>query len=84
MNRNEVLDILNFRHACKEFNNQKSISKEDLDVILEGGRLAPSSVGIEPWHFIVVEKKSLRDQLSKVMLWWNKTNSNYVAILLYY
>ena len=34
MNKNEVINILNFRHACKEFNNQKSISKEDLDVIL--------------------------------------------------
>ena len=60
MNKNEVINILNFRHACKEFNNQKSISKEDLDVILEGGRLAPSSVGIEPWHFIVVENKNLK------------------------
>ena len=29
MNKNEVINILNFRHACKEFNNQKTISKED-------------------------------------------------------
>ena len=57
MNRNEVLDILNFRHACKEFDSTKKISSEDLEVIIEGGRLAPSSVGIEPWHFIVVENK---------------------------
>ena len=61
MNKNEVINILNFRHACKEFNNQKSISKEDLDVILEGGRLAPSSVGIEPWHFIVIENQELKN-----------------------
>ena len=47
MNRNEVLDILNFRHACKEFDSTKKISSEDLEVIIEGGRLAPSSVGIE-------------------------------------
>ena len=59
MNRNEVLDILNFRHACKEFDSTKKISSEDLEVIIEGGRLAPSSVGIEPWHFIVVENKNL-------------------------
>ena len=60
MNRNEVLDILNFRHACKEFDSTKKISSEDLEVILEGGRLAPSSVGIEPWHFIVVKNQELK------------------------
>ena len=51
MNRNEVINILNFRHACKEFDSTKKISSEDLEVILEGGRLAPSSVGIEPCQF---------------------------------
>ena len=45
MNRNEVLDILNFRHACKEFDSNKKISSEDLEVIIEGARLALSSVG---------------------------------------
>ena len=41
MNRNEVLDILNFRHACKEFDSTKKISSEDLEVIIEGGRISP-------------------------------------------
>ena len=60
MNRNEVLDILNFRHACQEFDSTKKISSEDLEVIIEGGRLAPSSVGIEPWHFIVIRKSRIK------------------------
>ncbi len=66
MKRNEVIDILNFRHACKEFDPNKKISPEDLEVIIEGGRLAPSSIGIEPWHFVVIENKELKDELSKV------------------
>ena len=66
MNRNEVMDILNFRHACKEFDVNKTIDCDDLKVILEGGRLAPSSVGIEPWHFIVVENKEFKNELASV------------------
>ena len=66
MERNEVLNILNFRHACKEFDTNKKIDSQDLKVILEGGRLAPSSVGIEPWHFLVIENKDLKDKLAPV------------------
>ena len=66
MKRNEAMNILNFRHACKEFDANKSIVSEDLKVILEGGRLAPSAVGIEPWHFIVVENKEFKNELASV------------------
>ena len=84
MNRNEVLDILNFRHACKEFDSTKKIISEDLEVILEGGRLAPSSVGIEPWHFVVVKNQELKDELAKVCFGGTKqipTCSDFIIFL---
>ena len=84
MNRSEVMDVLNFRHACKEFNPAKKISSEDLEVIIEGGRLAPSSVGIEPWHFIVIENQKLKDELAKVCFGGKKqipTCSHFVIFL---
>ena len=66
MNKNEIIDILNFRHACKEFDASKKITEADFEVILEGGRLAPSSMGIEPWKFLVIENQQLKDELSTV------------------
>lgn len=66
MNREEVLEVLNFRHACKEFDSNKKISSEDFEVILESGRLSPSSMGIEPWNFIVVENQDLKNMLGEV------------------
>lgn len=66
MNREEVLEVLNFRHACKEFDPNKKISSEDFEVILESGRLSPSSMGIEPWNFIVVENQELKNILGEV------------------
>lgn len=66
MNRNEIIDVLNFRHSCKEFDINKKISEADFEVILEGGRLAPSSMGIEPWKFLVIENQELKNELGAV------------------
>lgn len=66
MNRNEVMNVLNFRHACKEFDSSKKINDEDFNVILEGGRLAASSMGIEPWKFIAIQNEVLRKELAPV------------------
>jgi nitroreductase len=54
------LKAMKERYACKEFDINKKISKEDFDFILEAGRLSPSSFGFEPWQFLVItnpEKK---------------------------
>lgn len=66
MNRKEIMDILNFRHACKEFDVNKKINEDDFRVILEAGRLSPSSMGIEPWKFIVIENQELKNELGEV------------------
>ncbi len=58
-----ILEALNWRYATKIFDPTKKVSAENLHVILESARLAPSSIGIEPWKFIVVENTELRSKL---------------------
>lgn len=65
MKKQEILAAFQFRHACKEFDANKIIPKEDFDFILETARLSPSSFGFEPWHFIVVQDKNLRELLKE-------------------
>jgi len=60
-----ILDAFNFRHACKEFDASKQIPAEEFEFILEAARLSPSSFGFEPWHFIVVQDKALRESLKQ-------------------
>ena len=55
-----IIDAFHFRHATKEFDLRK-ISDEDFNTILETDRLSPSSLGLEPWHFVVVQNKELRE-----------------------
>jgi nitroreductase len=62
-NKQDILNAFQFRHACKEFDPNRLVSKADMDFILETARLSPSSFGLEPWHFIVIQDKNLREKL---------------------
>ena len=63
--KKEFLQMMNFRHACKVFDDTKKISDEDFNYILEAGRLSPSSFGFEPWKFLVVQEPKLREKLKQ-------------------
>jgi nitroreductase len=62
---------LNWRYATKRFDPKKKISNDDLETLLECTNLAPSSFGLQPFHFLVIENQELRNQLKAVS--WNQT-----------
>lgn len=63
MNNKEYTDALRWRYACKKFDPTAQIDGELWDVVMESFRLAPSSLGLEPWHFIVVDSSQKRAEL---------------------
>ncbi len=67
----EIIGQLNWRYAVKKFDNTKKISKEDWTLLEESLRLAPSSFGLQPWKFYVIESKELRTKLTPHS--WNQT-----------
>lgn len=82
--RKEIIESLEFRHACKVFDETKQISDEDFKLILESGRLAPSSMGLEPWKFVVIDNQKYKDELGAAS-WGGRrqipTCSKFVVIL---
>ncbi len=66
----EIKDLLlkafNFRHACKAFDPNRKIPEEDFNVILEAARLSPSSVGLEPWRFMLIQNQTIREKIRNV------------------
>jgi nitroreductase len=65
------------------FDEKRSLPREDLDYILEAGRLSPSSLGLEPWRFLVVEDRVLRRALRAAC--WNQsqiTTASTVIVIL--
>ena len=65
-NPKEIIKTYTNRFACKEFDPDKRVSKEDILTILEVGRLSPSSFGFEPWKFLVIENEYLREKIATV------------------
>lgn len=49
----EFLKLMQSRYTAKHYDPSRTVSREDLDSILECARLAPSSVNLQPWHFYV-------------------------------
>lgn len=52
----DIKQALEFRYATKAFDSSKKISQENIELLLEAARLAPSSYGFEPWNIIVVQE----------------------------
>lgn len=84
MNNAEILNALNNRFACKQFDKNKKIKDEELNLILESGRLSPSSIGIEPWKFLVISNEELKNELATVTLGGKKQlpSCSHLVILL--
>lgn len=84
ISQQDILDAFHFRHACKTFDPNRRIGDADFRLILETGRLSPSSFGYEPWRFLVIQDMALREKLLGVT-WGAKgqfpTASHVIAIL---
>jgi len=61
--QNDFTKAMDFRHACKVFDETKKISDEEIEYILEAGRRSPSSFGMEAWKFLVITNKELKAKL---------------------
>lgn len=82
---NEVLfKQMNWRYACKKFDPSKKIREPDWNILVETLRLAPSSYGLQPWKFIVVQNPEIRKEL--LALSWNQTpvtEASHFVVLTY-
>ncbi len=61
--KNRFMDAMDFRHACKLFDENKKISDEDIYYIMEAARKSPSSFGMEAWKFLVITNEELKAKL---------------------
>ena len=57
------MEAMRERHAAKRFDPKRKIPKEQMETILEIGRLSPSSFGMEPWRFLVIRDPKLKERL---------------------
>ncbi len=70
LNADDIIEQLNWRYATKEFDASKKIPAETIEALEEALVLTPSSFGLQPWKFFIVEDQSVKEQLPAVS--WNQ------------
>lgn len=60
---NQLIEDLKWRYAVKKYDDTKKIPTEIFNAIKEVLRLTPSSNGLQPYKFLVVENPEVRERL---------------------
>lgn len=71
MQHSQIQEALQWRYATKKFDATKKISDKDWQTLTQSLTLAPSSYGLQPWKFLVIENPEVREKLKAVS--WNQT-----------
>ncbi|MDP4625701.1 MAG: NAD(P)H-dependent oxidoreductase [Akkermansiaceae bacterium] len=78
----DLLSALNFRYATKAFDSSRKISTEDWAALESSLALTPSSFGLQPWKFLVIDSTELREKL-KAASWGQGqvTDASHLVVL---
>lgn len=71
----ELKEAIELRRSIRHFND-KDLSKDIIEDLLECARMAPSAINRQPWFFVVVKDK-LKNKISDMMLEWCCLKSDY-------
>ncbi|TYS60725.1 nitroreductase family protein [Bacillus infantis] len=63
---NDFKEIITGRRSIRNYNPNYKISKKEMAEILEKASLAPSSVNLQPWRFLVIESKEGKETLASL------------------
>lgn len=82
INTSELLAALNFRYATKAFDPTRKIPSETWAAIEASLALTPSSFGLQPWKFLVIDTPEIREKL-KAASWGQPqlTDPSHIVVL---
>lgn len=63
---NDYKDIITSRHSVRAYDPTVNINREEMTEILEEATLAPSSVNLQPWRFLVVDSPEGKAKLEEL------------------
>jgi nitroreductase len=79
---NDLLAALRFRYATKAFDPARKIPAETWDAFEKSLVLTPSSFGLQPWKFLVIDAAEIREKLKAAS--WNQpqlTDASHLVVL---
>lgn len=67
----KLIESLEWRYATKKFDPSKKINEKTWELLEQALILSPSSYGLQPWKFIIVQNQELKQKLKEVS--WNQS-----------
>jgi len=58
-----IINSLQWRYACKKFNDSKIVPEDKISIIKEAFNLTATSFGLQPIKMIIIKNKELQQQL---------------------
>lgn len=79
---NDFEEIVTGRRSVRVYDETVKISKEEMTAILEEAVLAPSSVNLQPWRFVVAESDEAKAKLRPLIRFNTRQNDTSAAMIL--
>jgi nitroreductase len=76
----DALEAIRKRRSVREYTGEP-IPREDLETIVDAGRLAASGHNNQPWDFVVVTERDMIEQLKVASLWMEKAGAIIAVVM---
>lgn len=76
----ETFTAITKRRSIRKYTGDP-VSREDLEKIIDAGRMAPSGNNKQPWDFIVVTNQDIIQKLSKAADWSAKAGAMIAVVM---
>jgi nitroreductase len=76
----DALEAIRKRRSVREYTGQP-IPREDLETIVDAGRLAASGYNAQPWDFIVITHRETIEKLKVAAQWMDKAGAIVAVVL---
>jgi nitroreductase len=76
----DALEAIQKRRSVRDFTGE-AIPHEDLERIVDAGRLAPSGYNNQPWDFIVITNRTTIEKLKVAAQWMDKAGAVIAVVL---
>ncbi len=82
--KEKIMESLNWRYAVKKYDPERKVSETEWETLEKAMTLAPSSMGIQPYKFIVVKDPEMRERLKSVSYGQTQiTDASHLVIFAY-
>lgn len=76
----DALEAIRKRRSVRNYTGEP-IPREDLETIVDAGRLAASGHNNQPWDFVVVTEREMIEQLKVASLWMEKAGAIIAVVM---